>query len=954
MFALHKNGYLFSVQLNIRQIASSKGCSFLGLVQKLDMTDEIVFLNPAFCITASTRGWAVAHNLTPEVLVAGQLSISRFIPSFHENIMSMSTDEGFRVSFPRNITYWLTSLVVENESWRILRIRDENVEAPALALPAPSPKPHSRVKFSSVVAVDLDEDEDETLTPAPVPQAQNDTDEIDVNADEIVVDTEPAARPSSAFKSALVLPQNNPIFSPKDSRTDVYSNTVASPITRVASFQVALSPQPTPTGIHRSDSNVSGKRASFVAAGSEIEIHPDDNAAVERCESETSGSSASTATSALSIRKTLRSFSRSRSVKGLGPTLHRLRSTLFICLLVVCATALTKYFIVNSLLTTYSTQLSDVNTAGSRRTYALNGGILALELLLVNMGLLPADHVAGDQSLLASSAAALNNIHQSLYVAQVDSLTADQRLQYSIPSVPITKLEVVGNSVLYTTELQSLSTCIQEVVSAASTLSVLPLNSIKLEDPNVFFLLQNAPSVILTSLNQSSNQYVDTIILGVDVMRKWTLALTAASIALLTVVIFFIVRPPVYDVESNKDDVLDLFLEVPAAVVQKFFYQSSRRLARLHNDDEFAEEKVANMDDFDEVGASDGAALGMRSNTMVDSRRRKKRESKKSRWCERFNFQRHVTMLKILGYLGAALVYFLVTYYIEFVNIQDSLLFSAHEVNYSGLRRTYVRLMDFGLMMLASQNLVFNSSVLSGFPSWSPPISPSSPMQGPFLLPNVSYAALLDGISEFQRIQDALLFGSSSLITDIPSNTPGMSNLLFSNACTASGTSDCTTFSKGLLARGLATALAKYIEVSRLQLDIIASSQTGKSWQYVPSFNFVNSSLNTDTMNWIRQIERAEVFPSLLDATTFYANKASWILSNIFPGRLAALVVYLSLTVLVYIFFYLPLMWFLNDETRRICSMLLMLPPEVLEKLPRVKLFMGRLASSIAYTDELD
>jgi hypothetical protein len=577
----------------------------------------------------------------------------------------------------------------------------------------------------------------------------------------------------------------------------------------------------------------------------------------------------------------------------------------------------------------------------------LNGGVLAFELLLIKHGLLPSEYLTSVQALLASSASSLSSVHQTLYVDQVNTLTLDQRSHYSTPSIPIVKVEIVGNSLMYTWELMSLSSCIQEVVSATSVISALPLSQIQLVEPHVFFLLQNAFTVVV-ALNQSTNEYVDTVTLSIQVMRQLALGLILASLLLLAFVIFFVVRPPVYDVQTNKDDVLGLFLEVPAAVVRKFQAHSARRLARLRHDDD--DEQVADMNDFGEDEAA--GTFGARSNTVVDSRHSKKRESRRSKCDLRCDFQKHFTMFKIMGYLFAALIYFVSTYYYEFFNVQDSLTFSVHEVNYSGLRRTYVRLLDFGLMMMNAQNFIFNSSSLAMFSDWTPPIAPSSPLLGPFVLPNISYAQVLDGVSEFYRIQSALLFGSSSFLTDVPSSTPGMSELLFSSACRPSSAPDCTKFGNGLLTHGLATSLSKYIEVGRSQLDAAALMTNGRPWQFVPDFTVVNSSLNSVSMKWIRQMERTEVYPALIDATQLYANKISVILNDLYSWRLAALVVYITFTVMVYFLFYHPLIWFLSEETRRISAMLLMLPPEVLEKLAHVRQFMTRLATTLTQEDD--
>jgi hypothetical protein len=48
---------------------------------------------------------------------------------------------------------------------------------------------------------------------------------------------------------------------------------------------------------------------------------------------------------------------------------------------------------------------------------------------------------------------------------------------------------------------------------------------------------------------------------------------------------------------------------------------------------------------------------------------------------------------------------------------------------------------------------------------------------------------------------------------------------------------------------------------------------------------------------------------------------------------------------------YQPLVWKLNEETRRICSMLLMFPIDVLEGLAKVKDFQLQLSSIIASDD---
>ncbi len=121
-----------------------------------------------------------------------------------------------------------------------------------------------------------------------------------------------------------------------------------------------------------------------------------------------------------------------------------------------------------------------------------------------------------------------------------------------------------------------------------------------------------------------------------------------------------------------------------------------------------------------------------------------------------------------------------------------------------------------------------------------------------------------------------------------------------------------------------------------------------------PSVELLNKTYHSSQMQWVRDVERHYAFPSLQTATYLYAHQASFFLAASLTSRIIALILYVAGTALVYLLYYQPLLWILNDETRRICSMLLMLPGDVLGKLPRIKTFINQLSSSLAHSEEED
>jgi hypothetical protein len=129
------------------------------------------------------------------------------------------------------------------------------------------------------------------------------------------------------------------------------------------------------------------------------------------------------------------------------------------------------------------------------------------------------------------------------------------------------------------------------MIDSVRRIAALPLDQITMANADVFFVVKNGPENILKLLNLSSEMYVAKLATNTDAMEAVSLGLTVGSVLLLTFVMCVLVRPPVYDVERNKENVLILFLDVPATVVRDFQRRCAKHLNQIvsSNDDNNAD-----------------------------------------------------------------------------------------------------------------------------------------------------------------------------------------------------------------------------------------------------------------------------------------------------------------------------------------------------------------------------
>lgn len=219
------------------------------------------------------------------------------------------------------------------------------------------------------------------------------------------------------------------------------------------------------------------------------------------------------------------------------------------------------------------------------------------------------------RTMLLAETNMFEQVHEALYKSLSRSITPSSVVQmYNNPSVSLREVEQGELLVREKTLLEMGSQFIQQ----ARKVAYMPLNSIRMADSSVNYVLANGPESILRALNESSMAYKESSQQNLkkleDVMG---IALMAATVV-LDLILIGIAVPIVRRIEGSKDDILKVFLDVPRVVVRYLKQASVRRLQIV-----LAEDGDDGEQQIEEKEATDWGKLRIRS-------RKRQRAFKKS------------------------------------------------------------------------------------------------------------------------------------------------------------------------------------------------------------------------------------------------------------------------------------------------------------------------------------
>jgi hypothetical protein len=261
--------------------------------------------------------------------------------------------------------------------------------------------------------------------------------------------------------------------------------------------------------------------------------------------------------------------------------------------------------------------------------------------------------------------------------------------------------------------------------------------------------------------------------------------------------------------------------------------------------------------------------------------------------------------------------------------------FPISQINAAELRSSSIHSLAFNLERLASQqSLVAASSFASALPSMS-----FSSLPGTFSIPMVNVSDAVRDLTLLEYFQHYLLY-------TVEAQDAVQSGYQYGSDCLAGSPADCSTWQSGLMSLGLAPALSTYTSTARSLLDVMLTVNNGNY-----SITLQNATLHSPEMQFIDSFDRYYSTLALDASIAAYSDLNSSTYQADTGLRLGIMNAFIGITILLYATYYYPLVHRLNDETRRICSIFVMLPSSVLDSMSKTTDIRALLEGTFSSTD---
>jgi hypothetical protein len=351
--------------------------------------------------------------------------------------------------------------------------------------------------------------------------------------------------------------------------------------------------------------------------------------------------------------------------------------------------------------------------------------------------------------------------------------------------------------------------------------------------------------------------------------------------------------------------------------------------------------------DLDDKVASLGMTISAKSIRRAAQRAQNKIEQQDS------FLQRNVTMLKISIVVVITIIYFAFSYWAEYANIAKLLSVAPSEVNWSQHRRLSLLLIMYDLRKLLTQ------SFFKTFEA------------GQADIVDITESKFFLDLKLLEDMEDGLAFGSSRFGTAAPTDaTPDdkkQNELMFVNACPyTTDVAGCTAFSHGIFTFGMHAGMLEFLNQARLAYSNInktihsdakvlaydqGANATANGKAFSPTetpavFAYladITKVFHDYPNTWIKNTSETFLADALGQSGTIYVQSVGNSIDAIFPTRVGTLVGFIVLYALLHFVFYSPMCVQLDAEQKRTSAMLLMIPADVMERIPSIRDFVARL-----------
>ena len=211
--------------------------------------------------------------------------------------------------------------------------------------------------------------------------------------------------------------------------------------------------------------------------------------------------------------------------------------------------------------------------------------------------------------------------------------------------------------------------------------------------------------------------------------------------------------------------------------------------------------------------------------------------------------------------------------------------------------------------------------------------------------------------------------GSSRFGSLAPADTSAddslQNQLMFVNLCPFTlNEKSCNAFSHGVFNFGLHAGMLEFANQARLAYATInatlndplsapayaqqAANAAGTNnpllFNHIfPYLDKLNTNFHNDPNTWIQNVSDTYLAEALSQSGQIYVQAIGNKIDGIFAARVGTLVAFIVLCFVLFVFFYNPMCWQLDSEQKRTSAMLLMIPADVMERIPSIRAFVQRL-----------
>lgn len=963
IYFVHKGGALLEARLLVKVLPNENEPPFLMAAIKPTKPDcDLAMLTPELVITAYTQGFGEKFDLGSTK--TAEQKISSLIPNFEELRLKMSEEEGVEIDHQHEgriekLTVHLVDTTIGECSAFVLRVengadktRDEgfSLKDSGAGTATAGMKSVSTLKSQDEVSASKEES-----STGSTPTDPHDKKQDSGSSDESESESEESAESSEDDHSD----KDESSESSEDSESEISEKQIHAEVDtnkKITFAAVATPGMVQETGMQGVGNEGRPLIKRDMPYSDQPDILVDDPSPHQSKESRSINSSsdeeggksegsqehsdanpdAADAHSAYSSSKSMNSSMASlaqfnKAIKALivyefsktKKYVLRFKITLFLTIIILIATSITTFKVIEASVT-FNEQLSHyVNLVGKLRLYSQSVSYYSRMIQLIDSGMLQASRT-NYFTWMTQDTNDMHDINLELY-KNYNLLGSSDQSKYIAESISVWLLEgknvreIKANLFDATSNLVLQAFLLQEELAPPNT-SAAPL-PVTYKNRRVFYLYRNGMGETLDYLNRSTKFYVRAALSDLENQRLISIMLIVVSVILLLFCAGFAIIPTIKTLESSKKEVWEIFFEIPRYVCRIMKGKCNDRLQLLNEASNIEMEEVNPDGEHEDEHQAEEAGQTRKSDgkSKEDKKETKKKKVVEGRRILAYDpRQRKIIVLKLFCFFVISLVYFYLIYYTGFEAAGQILKEEPNTIDWASRRRQLSRSVNHWVTESLLENVTTHGYKY---------IVPKGQQVG-----SPSRKATVV-INELEYVENSLIFGNDEAGLTF-SNLRGSEHdtLLFTDACIAPisrNQTDCETIADKAMKQGLHSALGMFITLARTLLLKIAKLPANGNGN-------ITQTLTGSEMTLLRQLDDHYLYDALAYSSELYEEDYSNSQSAMHVWQNLLISLYTIFAVLFYIFVYQPMIRKIGQDTKDAWNMCTLIPQEYQEEFKKL------------------